>query len=224
MTRAAHQRHSSLGFYIANASGRITVRHPHVSDIAWPHWTHDRRINAFTSRFRRLIVVKVRHALNRLLQSGRNLSPVLKDIGEHLLDSTQQRFARQTAPDGSLWQALSPQYQSAKKRNENKILMLDGHLSGTLRWQVSGNTLLFGSDRVYAAIHQFGGKTRAHTIRPRSKKALAWPGGKHPVKKVEHPGSDIPARPFLGLSADDERDIVDIVHDHLQDAWTGPGG
>ncbi len=151
----------------------------------------------------------MRHALNRLLQSGRNLSPVLKDIGEHLLDSTQQRFARQTAPDGSLWQALSPQYQSAKKRNANKILMLDGHLSGTLRWQVSGNTLLFGSDRVYAATHQFGAK-KGTFGKTKGDKSIPW--------------GDIPARPFLGLSAADERDIVDIVHDHLQDAWTGPGG
>ena len=55
-----HQGHSSLGFYTANESGRITVRHPHVSDIVWPYWTHDRLINAFASKFRRLIVVKGR--------------------------------------------------------------------------------------------------------------------------------------------------------------------
>ena len=55
-----HKGRSSLGFYVANEAGRITVRHPRVSDIAWPHWTHDRLINAFASKFRRLIVVKGR--------------------------------------------------------------------------------------------------------------------------------------------------------------------
>ena len=55
-----HNGRSSLGFLITNESGRVTVRHPHVSDIAWPHWTHDRLINAFASKFRRLIVVKGR--------------------------------------------------------------------------------------------------------------------------------------------------------------------
>lgn len=55
-----HKGHSSLGFYVANESGRITVRHPGVSDIAWPYWTHDRLLNAFASKFRRLIVVKGR--------------------------------------------------------------------------------------------------------------------------------------------------------------------
>jgi hypothetical protein len=31
--------------------------------------------------------------------------------------------------------------------------------------------------------------SRAHDIEPRSKKALAWPGGRHPVKRVHHPGT-----------------------------------
>ena len=53
-----HQGNSSLGFYIANESGRITVRHPDVADMVWPYWTHDKLINAFASKFRRLIVVK----------------------------------------------------------------------------------------------------------------------------------------------------------------------
>lgn len=53
-----HKGHSSKGFLVANESGRITVRHPHVADIVWPYWTHDRLINVFASKFRRLIVVK----------------------------------------------------------------------------------------------------------------------------------------------------------------------
>jgi len=55
-----YQGHSSLEFYIANESSRITVRHPDVSDMVWPYWTHDKLINAFASKFRRLIVVKRR--------------------------------------------------------------------------------------------------------------------------------------------------------------------
>lgn len=31
--------------------------------------------------------------------------------------------------------------------------------------------------------------TDPHIIRPNKKKALYWPGAKHPVKKVKHPGS-----------------------------------
>lgn len=31
--------------------------------------------------------------------------------------------------------------------------------------------------------------TKAHVIRPKQKRALAWPGGAHPVKRVNHPGT-----------------------------------
>ena len=147
---------------------------------------------------------KVRDALNRLLRSGKELSPVLKEIGEHLLDSTRQRFSDKTAPDDTTWDSLSPTYQKRKKKNANKILVLDGHLSGTLRYQIQGNTLLLGSDRIYAAIHQFGAKQGAFG-KTKGGKSIPW--------------GDIPARPYLGVSDDDERDIVNILHDHLQDAW-----
>lgn len=51
----------------------------------------------------------------------------------------------------------------------------------------------------YAAIHEFGGKTRPHRIEPRNAKALAFQmGGKDVFARyVNHPGSNIPARPYL---------------------------
>ena len=49
---------SDLGFYVANESSLITVRHPDQADIVWPHWTHEQLGEAFTSRYRRLIVVQ----------------------------------------------------------------------------------------------------------------------------------------------------------------------
>ena len=44
--------------YVANESNRITVRHPEVSDIVWPYWTHDVPVSAFASKLRRLIAVQ----------------------------------------------------------------------------------------------------------------------------------------------------------------------
>lgn len=49
---------SDRGFYVANEADRITVRNDSTSDMTWPYWTHDDLINAFVSKFRRLIVVK----------------------------------------------------------------------------------------------------------------------------------------------------------------------
>lgn len=45
----------------------------------------------------------------------------------------------------------------------------------------------------YAAWVELG--TRPHIIRPNSKKALHWPGARHPVKIVHHPGTR--AQPYL---------------------------
>ena len=39
----------------------------------------------------------------------------------------------------------------------------------------------------YALIIEQG--SRAHVIEPRNKKALWWPGARHPVKRVHHPGT-----------------------------------
>lgn len=40
---------------------------------------------------------------------------------------------------------------------------------------------------------EFG--SNPHEIRPRTKQALAWPGGAHPVARVNHPGT--PEQPFM---------------------------
>lgn len=45
----------------------------------------------------------------------------------------------------------------------------------------------------YAVIIEEG--TGPFTIKPKTKKALFWPGAKHPVKMVRHPG--IKAKPFF---------------------------
>lgn len=44
-----------------------------------------------------------------------------------------------------------------------------------------------GSSLAYAIFIEEG--TPPHEIRPSSKRALAWKGGRHPVKRVMHPGT-----------------------------------
>lgn len=51
----------------------------------------------------------------------------------------------------------------------------------------------------YAAIHEFGGQTAPHEIRPVNASVLAFQMGGRTIfaKVVHHPGSRIPARPYL---------------------------
>lgn len=129
---------------------------------------------------------QVLSVLDRLIERLGDATPALRDIGEALLNSHRRRFEEQTAPDGTPWAPLSPSYQAKKKKNADKILVLDGSLSGLLTYQVSPDGLELGTNRIYGATHQFG-----------------------------DPARNIPARPFLGLSADDRAKVLEIFSKYL---------
>lgn len=149
--------------------------------------------------------------------AGRDLAPPLREAGKMLADHTRLRFVDGRAPDGTPWK---PSQRAL--REGGKTLRHSGHLMASITHRLVGlDGVEVGTTRVYAAIHQFGGKTTAHVIRPKRKKALAWPGGRHPVKSVNHPGSRIPARPFIGISADDRDDLNEIFFRHLRGAIGG---
>jgi HK97 gp10 family phage protein len=50
-----------------------------------------------------------------------------------------------------------------------------------------------GTNVSYAAAVEYG--TSPHVIKPKYKQALYWPGARHPVAQVNHPGTK--AQPFL---------------------------
>lgn len=142
-------------------------------------------------------------------------TPLMAQISEYLWRSTGNRFKTQTDPNGKAWKTLHPRYKESKPEGQrDRILTLNGYLRSKIVKDYDANSATVGSDRAYAAIHQFGGRTRPHVIEPRYKKALAF-GGKV-RKSVQHPGSNIPARPFLGLSDADRSEIVEITLDFLQ--------
>lgn len=146
---------------------------------------------------------EISDALRRAVGFLRRPKAMFAEIGETLLEIHGVRFQKQESPDGTPWAPLNEEYRKTKNQNADKILTLDGHLRGTLRYQADDNSVLFGSDRDYAAIHHFGGKITA-----RNRKALNV-GGRF-VKSV-----NIPARPWLGLSRSEEERIMEIALSHL---------
>lgn len=60
-------------------------------------------------------------------------------------------------------------------------------VNATVNGGGSSVTGYFGSDSEIFGYLERG--TRPHVIRPRFKKALFWPGARHPVKMVRHPGT-----------------------------------
>ncbi|EPL63721.1 bacteriophage protein [Stutzerimonas stutzeri B1SMN1] len=155
-------------------------------------------------------------------------APMLRDIGEFLMIAHDQRFASQASPDGTPWQALSPAYLKRKKKNRDKILVLDGFLKNTLRYQVNNNELLFGTNRIYGAMMHFGGSI---DVAARSQQAYFRQDGKSGevgnlfVSKRKSNFAQwvtigaytiqIPARPWLGISDDDNYAIAGIATRYL---------
>lgn len=77
-----------------------------------------------------------------------------------------------------------------------------------------------GSNVKYAAIHEFGGKTAPHVIRPKNGKALKF-GGKY-FARVNHPGSVMPARGFVQRGLEDRaRDYSQSIGTAIVKFWEG---
>ncbi|GAU08140.1 phage virion morphogenesis protein [Desulfoplanes formicivorans] len=134
---------------------------------------------------------QVQAMLGELLAKMGDLTPVMREIGEIVVTQSAEAFEQGGLP-GHKWP------ESARvKASGGQTLVDTARLRNSITARASGNKVETGTNVVYAAIHQFGGKTKPRTIRPRTKKALVWPGASHPVTSVRHPGSKIPARPFL---------------------------
>ncbi|MCX6908049.1 MAG: phage virion morphogenesis protein [Verrucomicrobia bacterium] len=134
----------------------------------------------------------------KLLALARGIAdrrPILAAMGQKLRDYIVESF---TNP------ALRIATWDNKKDGKSSVLFKSGqlkkgiHVSSVTNDAVTVSTL----DLPYAWIHQFGGTTRAHVIEALNKRALAWPGGAHPVRRVNHPGSKIPPRPYFPITPD----------------------
>lgn len=131
-----------------------------------------------------------------------------------LLSQTEANFAAEGRPP---WLGL----KYPRKDGKGKLLQRSsGGLAASVQAFHTSDTAGVGSNKVYAAIHQLGGQTRPHEIRPRRKKALAFGG--RVVKKVNHPGSKIPARPYLPvdksgkLQPEAERALIGVTNAYLR--------
>ena len=145
-------------------------------------------------------------ALNRLVAAGGDLTPAMRDIGEHLLNTTRERFSEEKAPDGTPWAPLSETTKKRKRRNAGKILTRDGFLRGNLAYRESANSVVVGSPSIYRGTHQFGAEQGS----------FGSTSGGSPI-----PFGDIPARPFLGVSNDDADAITRIIRDFIAEGLAG---
>jgi len=152
---------------------------------------------------------EVNAALNRLIALGQSPREVMQDIAAIGESSTRDRFRDGIGPDGNAWKPS----RRAMERG-GKTLIDSNRLLSSMTSQSGADFAEWGTNVIYAAIHQVGGD-----IRPKTARGLFFKvadGSFRRVKKVT-----IPARPYLGINAEDEANIVDIVNQHLADAING---
>lgn len=171
---------------------------------------------------------QVRRAFLALAAIGRD-GGVLGAIGVGLARNTRERFDQAQDPDGQPWASLHPLYAPLKRGPG--ILResgMRGGLQGSITSQVAGRSVIVGSNKIYAAVHQFGA-----TIRAKNAPALVFRlatgrtitgkrGRTSPETSLVFVESvTIPARPYLGLSRRDEDTVREVVFGALQRAMGG---
>jgi len=183
----------------------------------------------------------VQAALRALQQRVGNLQPAMKEIGLALTESTRLRFKESKDPQGNPWKPLSkitlqnramrlmqrlhdkgklrtkkgkvrlPVMRQIYNIGKNGMPLLDtGRLRNSITYNADKNSVSVGTNVVYAAIHQFGGETYLN-MRAMAKDGDQWHKGEAHTHRI-------PARPFLGLSASDRDEVIDILRRRIMDA------
>ena len=144
--------------------------------------------------------------LNRLSQL--EIRGALNSIAEGLRTSTVERFTEEKSPEGKKWKP------SIRAQEEGgKTLTKTSRLKTSIRSEVSDRGLALGTNDIRAATHQFGDE---RTILAKNKQYLTFKiGGQW--KNVTSVKVNIPARPFLGISKEDEQDIKDALEEIVEE-------
>lgn len=128
-------------------------------------------------------------AQSKLESLGGIIPDLMESVGVLVEGQTRRRLATEkTSPDGEPWELRSPGYAQSL-RPGTSILIRSGGMLDSIASEARGNEVSVGSDLVYAAIHQFGG-----------------------TPDMAPGPAAVPARPFLGVSDDNETEILDLIN------------
>lgn len=124
---------------------------------------------------------------------------LMEGIGRLVQEQTRRRIEdEKTSPAGAAWKP---------NRAGTSTLYQTGALSRSVDYIATEESVQVGSGIRYARIHQQGGE-----IKPKNGRALVFRAGNRTIfaRLVT-----MPARPWLGLSADNQREIVETAEDWL---------
>ena len=137
---------------------------------------------------------EIQQYLKKLAEKTENLRPLMKNIAGIMMDSVEENFEKEGRPEKCTALAKPTIKQRTKKGYyPGKILQMRGDLAASITSKYDDNSAVVGTNKAYAAIHQFGGNAGRN-------------------KKVE-----IPTRPYLNLGDKENTEIIKEVQNYLQD-------
>jgi phage virion morphogenesis protein len=171
---------------------------------------------------------RIKRLLGDIQRRMGDLTPAMKIIGQIVRTSFVRNFEKGGRP--SKWAPLSP--VTLARRKGRKILMdrgMGGGLAGSIHDRASKDEVTVGTNKIYAALHQFGAKKgsfgtveaeiKAHMrkitkifgrpVKPRKVAVRAH------TKKMKLPWGDIPARPFIMVQPEDWDEIRESLSDYI---------
>ena len=131
--------------------------------------------------------------LKRSALSVSDRAALMKSLGNEIVEQSRSRILEtQEDPDGNKWQDYADStLRGLKAKGLEKVVSLlnrEGYLHQSIDVQQSGQwSVLVGSAREYAGVHQWGYKPK-----------------------------NIPARAYLGLSSDDISDLTELAEIFLK--------
>lgn len=179
-------------------------------------------------------------ALKRMQALGESPRPIWDAVGQYGETSTRLRFKSQAGPDGARW---TPSKRAQKTGGQT--LVLKARLLRSITHRATNSGAEWGSNVIYAGIHQFGGKINklafSSWLRLRTGRGgallrqkdhahlavFAKATHKNAVTKRFTVGAHaitMPARPYLGVNEQDGREILQVANDAVDQAAKNRGG
>ena len=152
--------------------------------------------------------IRLEGDIRRLMKRLRQFSELDKKRLNNVLSSvvrasTMERFKTSRTPEGKRWEPSKRAEQEA-----GKTLVKTGTMKNSIRRSANDSGFAVGTNNIYAATHQFGAPGRRITIRAKTSRGLIFKIGDQWIRKKQVTiRVHIPARPFLGISEEDQKEI-----------------
>ena len=146
-----------------------------------------------------------RAALREAMKRIEDMTPIYADVGEYMVAATRDRFQKGVSPEGAAWapkkDSTIERYRRMGYGSLSRPLIGPGRaLSRQIQSIVAKGHVEIGSSLIYGRVMQEGA----------AKGAFGSDARGRPI-----PWGRIPARAWLGISAQDDRAIVEIAEEHL---------